>query len=93
MTEMNVHPLEDFQYCPQCGTSGFVIHDGKSKRCEGCGFVYYYNSAASTAALILNERDELLVCRRAQEPACGTAERSEERRVGKECRSRWSPYH
>ena len=72
MTEMKVHPLEDFQDCPQCGTSGFVIHDGKSKRCEGCGFVYYYNSAASTAALILNERDELLVCRRAQEPACGT---------------------
>ena len=24
---------------------------------------------------------------------CGIAERSEERRVGKECRSRWSPYH
>ena len=23
----------------------------------------------------------------------GWAERSEERRVGKECRSRWSPYH
>ena len=23
----------------------------------------------------------------------GTHERSEERRVGKECRSRWSPYH
>ena len=22
-----------------------------------------------------------------------SAERSEERRVGKECRSRWSPYH
>ena len=25
--------------------------------------------------------------------ADGAAERSEERRVGKECRSRWSPYH
>ena len=25
--------------------------------------------------------------------AYGDAERSEERRVGKECRSRWSPYH
>src|ERR1035441_5000084 len=24
---------------------------------------------------------------------CGGAGRSEERRVGKECRSRWSPYH
>ena len=23
----------------------------------------------------------------------GTGRRSEERRVGKECRSRWSPYH
>jgi len=26
-------------------------------------------------------------------PTSGTVERSEERRVGKECRSRWSPYH
>ena len=24
---------------------------------------------------------------------CGARSRSEERRVGKECRSRWSPYH
>ena len=29
----------------------------------------------------------------AAEKARGDAERSEERRVGKECRSRWSPYH
>src|SRR3712207_8298323 len=29
--------------------------------------------------------------RKAREPVCGS--RSEERRVGKECRSRWSPYH
>src|SRR3712207_9248876 len=27
------------------------------------------------------------------EASGGAAERSEERRVGKECRSRWSPYH
>src|SRR2546427_12798137 len=26
-------------------------------------------------------------------PYAGAANRSEERRVGKECRSRWSPYH
>src|SRR2546430_7192489 len=25
--------------------------------------------------------------------SCGVRNRSEERRVGKECRSRWSPYH
>ena len=28
-----------------------------------------------------------------RERLLGIAERSEERRVGKECRSRWSPYH
>ena len=28
-----------------------------------------------------------------QSKALETLERSEERRVGKECRSRWSPYH
>ena len=28
-----------------------------------------------------------------QKDAEGTLPRSEERRVGKECRSRWSPYH
>ena len=27
------------------------------------------------------------------ETLCRWAARSEERRVGKECRSRWSPYH
>ena len=27
------------------------------------------------------------------ETGAKTANRSEERRVGKECRSRWSPYH
>jgi len=27
------------------------------------------------------------------DPAAALSERSEERRVGKECRSRWSPYH
>src|SRR2546429_2320076 len=29
----------------------------------------------------------------ALEKGLGFAQRSEERRVGKECRSRWSPYH
>ena len=27
------------------------------------------------------------------DPSAGINTRSEERRVGKECRSRWSPYH
>src|SRR2546430_12055471 len=51
-----------------------------------------------TTMVRLLERDKLV--RRQRDPDDGrafriilTAKRSEERRVGKECRSRWSPYH
>src|SRR5256886_12197091 len=32
-------------------------------------------------------------CGKTDKPAAALLKRSEERRVGKECRSRWSPYH
>ena len=39
-------------------------------------------------------RDELLANAQARyEDVIAGGKRSEERRVGKECRSRWSPYH
>ncbi|MFV0392302.1 MAG: NUDIX hydrolase [Paludibacteraceae bacterium] len=63
---------EKFKYCPCCGSSNFNENDIKSKRCEDCGFIYYVNPSAATAAFILNENDELLVVRRAKEPAKGT---------------------
>lgn len=66
------HPLHAFRYCPVCGKEQFEENDWKSKRCTGCGFVYYYNPSTATAALIENERGELLVVRRAKEPARGT---------------------
>jgi len=37
-----------------------------------CGFVYYFNSSAATAIFITNRVGELLVVRRAKEPAKGT---------------------
>ncbi len=66
------HPLSQFAYCPKCGSGHFEVHNDKSKRCADCGFVYYFNSASATVALILNHRNELLVCRRAKDPAKGT---------------------
>lgn len=66
------HPLSLFRYCPKCGSAHFEINNEKSKRCADCGFVYYFNSSAATVALITNERNELLVCRRAKDPAKGT---------------------
>lgn len=67
-----MHPLSQFSFCPQCGSNHFDEHNEKSKQCAACGFVYYFNPSAATVALILNERNELLVCRRAKEPAKGT---------------------
>ena len=67
-----MHPLEKFRFCPSCGSRQFVENDFKSKRCEECGFVYYANPCAATAALIVNEHNELLAVRRAKEPARGT---------------------
>lgn len=48
------------------------MNNEKSMRCASCGFVLYVNPSAATAAFIMNDRGELLVCRRAKEPAKGT---------------------
>ena len=67
-----MHPLNHFTHCPACGSSNFNINDTKSKHCADCGFVYYLNPSAATAAFILSEHNELLVVVRKQEPAKGT---------------------
>ncbi|MBQ2786622.1 MAG: NUDIX domain-containing protein [Bacteroidaceae bacterium] len=66
------HPLHLFRFCPRCGSNDFTENDFKSKRCGACGFVLYFNPQSATVALIVNKRNELLVARRAKEPAKGT---------------------
>ncbi len=61
-----------FRFCPVCGSGGFTRNNGSSKRCSACGFVYYFNPRASVAVFIVNEKGELLVGRRAKDPAKGT---------------------
>ena len=53
---------------------------------------------AQKKEILLNAKDELIRERNQQEREnrerrAEVQRRSEERRVGKECRSRWSPYH
>ena len=69
---MKEHPLHLFKYCPKCGSKHFVKNDFKSKRCEDCGFVYYFNPLAATVAIITNKSGEILVATRSKEPAKGT---------------------
>ena len=67
-----MHFSKLFQYCPKCGSQLFVQNNEKSKRCENCDFVMYVNASAAVAAFIVNEQNELLVCRRAKDPSKGT---------------------
>ncbi len=55
-----------------CGSSRFVIDSMKSRHCIDCGFTYFANPSSATVALILNEKKELLVVRRKNDPARGT---------------------
>jgi mutator protein MutT len=66
------HPLSLFKYCPKCGSEHFEIKNEKAKVCANCGFIYYFNPSAATVALIMNEQNELLICRRGKEPQKGT---------------------
>ena len=67
-----MHPLEKFKYCPVCGSPQFVISTEKSKKCNDCGFEYFFNPSSAVVAFITNDKGELLVERRKKEPAKGT---------------------
>ena len=66
------HPLSLFKYCPKCGSNEFNINNDESKKCANCGFIYYFNAAAAVVAVIENSKGEVLVARRAKDPAKGT---------------------
>lgn len=66
------HPFFQFKYCPKCGSDQFIENNQKSKRCQSCQFVYYFNPSSATVAVIINDKKEILVATRAHNPAKGT---------------------
>lgn len=66
------HPFHRFRFCPLCGSDGFEEHGANARHCRACGFTYYTNPRGATVAVIVNDQGELLVGRRAKEPARGT---------------------
>lgn len=66
------HPFYQFEYCPKCGAKTFVERNEKAKQCTTCGFVYYFNPSSAVACFIRNAEDEVLLVRRAKDPAKGT---------------------
>ena len=64
------------------------VPDGVDLATAGAAPLAGITAVTAVDALDLSDGDVLLVA-----GATGGVGRSEERRVGKECRSRWSPYH
>lgn len=65
------HPLKAFEFCPRCGSKHFDVSGERSRQCADCGFTYYANASASTAAIITNSKGKILLTTRAFEPAKG----------------------
>src|SRR3712207_7338314 len=67
-----------------------TIHVGKTQETKGIGDI----AEKKIPELILKKQSlDVDVISGATITSNAVVERSEERRVGKECRSRWSPYH
>lgn len=59
------------RYCPRCGSPHFLPQKDHSFKCGSCEFHFFTNSAAAVAALIINEKKELLLTVRGIEPDKG----------------------
>ena len=90
--------------CIDCPAGTFANHEGSW--CRSCSVGKYAPAGATTCkacapgksapmrtAQAVNEAESCSSCAPGKVQTWSNATRSEERRVGKECRSRWSPYH
>ena len=64
-------PQNTIHYCPKCSSSEFSFKEDQSFLCNKCNFQLYINSAAAVAALIVNDKGEILFTKRAVEPHKG----------------------
>lgn len=62
---------EQARFCPRCGAGGLTRTEPKLIDCPSCGLHFYLNSGAAVAGYVLDDRDQLLLGRRAREPGKG----------------------
>jgi len=67
----STQPGDVIKYCPKCGSKEFIFDGSRSFKCDTCGFHFFINSSAAVAAVIVNEKGEVLLTRRAFNPGKG----------------------
>ncbi len=65
------HPSQVHKYCSRCGSDSLLFQEDNAFVCSACDFRYHINSVAAVALLILNEKGELLLTKRAFDPEKG----------------------
>ncbi len=68
----STNPQKVIKYCPKCGSVDFNFKSDNSFLCVNCDFHLYINASAAVAALIVNEKGEILLTRRAFDPDKGS---------------------
>ncbi|MBU0972518.1 MAG: NUDIX domain-containing protein [Proteobacteria bacterium] len=63
---------QTFVHCPKCGKPTLGPRSKNAFACSACGFVFYLNCAAACIAVIVNQKNQLLVTRRKKDPFKGT---------------------
>jgi mutator protein MutT len=72
-TEMNeFHPSRVFKFCPHCGNGGFAWNESNAFTCPKCKQKFFINMASAVVAVIYNDKDELLLTRRKNNPFAGS---------------------
>ncbi|PWJ42057.1 NUDIX hydrolase [Sediminitomix flava] len=68
---MNTHPKNILKYCPKCGHDHFIYQKDDSFLCSSCDFRMYINAASAVAAILKNDKGEILFTRRKFNPYKG----------------------
>lgn len=67
----NFLPSNVWQYCPYCGAKSFRKGHENYMQCDTCGKKFYINASGAVACIIENPQGEILLTRRAFDPAKG----------------------
>ena len=73
--DLALSPKEFYKFCPRCGADYSNDSFNKSRenlRCEHCQYTFYHNPKAAVNAIVINDKEEVLLARRAYDPAKGT---------------------
>lgn len=63
-------PITPIKFCPVCASEAFTRTGLKDRTCQQCGFIYFHNTAAAVAAVLIFD-NQLLLTERKFDPGKG----------------------